>query len=128
MKKNFAKSIMIIALALVCVCTTGCGVVDGAAKAADSAKETVVNTASDVKETASWWTRSTEKQAWTNSTGTKVEIHERRKEGDYEIKITYPQATLNEENREGVKPTGDASVVMYVDHISDELIDELQTY
>lgn len=129
MKKNngFAKFFMIVVLALVTISTTGCGM-DDAANAANSAKETVVNTASDTREKVEYWTRKIDSQSWTNGTGTKIEIKERRKEGDFEIKITYPQATLNEENREGVKPTGDASVVMYVDHISDELIDELQTY
>lgn len=129
MKKNngFAKFFMAIILAFVCICTTGCGM-DDAAKAADSAKETVVNTASDVKETASWWTRSTEKQSWTNSTGTQIKVEERRKEGDFKITITYAQKDLNTENREGVTPTGDATIVVYVDRISEELMDELQTY
>ena len=129
MKKNtFVKFFMIVILALVCVCTTGCGAAEKAAETANQAKETVVKTASNAKESASWWTRKVESQSWTNSTGTRVEIKERRKEGDFEIKVTYSKETLNNDNRENVKPTDDVTVVMYVDHISEELMDELQDY
>lgn len=129
MKKNtFVKFVMIITLALVCVCTTGCGAAEKAAETANQAKETVVTTASNAKESASWWTRKTESQSWTNSTGTKIEIKERRKEGDFEVKVTYDKDDLNTDNREGVTPTGDATIILYVDHISEELMDELQTY
>lgn len=127
-KNNFAMFVMIMILTLTCVCTTGCDQADKAVKAASSAKETVVNTASDVKEEATRLTRKLDNQSWTNPTGTKIKIEERRKEGDFKITITYDKETLNENNRENVIPTGDATIVVYVDHISEEMIEELQDY
>lgn len=127
-KNNFAMFVMIMVLTLTCVCTTGCDQADKAVEAASSAKETVVNTASDVKEEATRLTRHLDKQSWTNPTGTKIKIEERRKEGDFKITITYDKETLNENNREDVIPTGDATIVLYVDHISEEMIEELQDY
>ena len=84
-KNNFAMFVMIMILTLTCVCTTGCDQADKAVKAASSAKETVVNTASDVKEEATRLTRKLDNQSWTNPTGTKIKIEERRKEGDFKI-------------------------------------------
>ena len=127
-KNNFAMFVMIMILTLTCVCTTGCDQADKAVKAASDAKETVVNTASDVKEEATRLTRKLDNQSWTNPTGTKIKIEERRKEGDFKITITYDKETLNENNRENVIPTGDATIVVYVDHISEEMIEELQDY
>lgn len=127
-KNNFAMFVMIMILTLTCVCTTGCDQADKAVKAASSAKETVVNTASDVKEEATRLTRKLDNQSWTNPTGTKIKIEERRKEGDFKITITYDKETLNENNRENVIPTGDATIVVYVDRISEEMIEELQDY
>lgn len=127
MKKNFKRFVMIIIMALVCVCATGCGM-DDVTKTANSAKEKVVETTNSAKEGVSWWTRSTDHQSWTNPTGTRIEITERRKEGDFRITVTYPVEVLNQDNREGVRPTGDATITIYADSISEELMEELQSY
>lgn len=125
--KKFERIIVIIVIALFVVCATGCGV-DEAAEAAHSAKERVVETTNSAKEGVSWWIRSTDHQSWTNPTGTRVEIVERRKEGDFKITVIYPVEVLNKDNREGVRPTGDATITIYADSISEELMEELQSY
>lgn len=121
--KAFKNFIITMILVLGCVCTTGCGVND-ATNAAHSAKETVVNTASDAKEQVDWWTRRTDHQSWTNPSGTEIEITERRKEGDFEIRIVYKTENLTPYGEETY--TNDPTVVMYVDQISEELMDRLQ--
>jgi hypothetical protein len=123
MKKTFESFVVMTMLVLGCVCTTGCGV-DDVAKTANSAKETVVNTASDAKENVDWWTRSTDHQSWTNKSGTKIEINERRKEGDFEIKITYSTDDLDSWGEE--KYTESPVTVMYVDKLTEELVTTLR--
>lgn len=121
--KAFKNFIITMILVLGCVCTTGCGV-DDATNAAHSAKEQVTTTAHNAKETVDWWTRSTDHQSWTNPNGTRIEISERRKEGDFEIKIVYKTENLTPYGEEAY--TEEPTVVMYVDQISEELMDRLQ--
>lgn len=125
--KNIKNFVMIIIMALTVTFVTGCGV-DDAAQVAHSAKEKVIETTNSAKEGVTWWTRSTSHQSWTNPSGTRIEIVERRKEGDFKITVTYPVEVLNQDNREGVRPTGDATITLYADSISEELMEELQSY
>lgn len=123
MKKNLKNFVVMAMLVFGCICTTGCGV-DDAKQTINNVTETVNQTASDTKETVSWWTRSTDHQSWTNESGTKIEIEERRKEGDFMITVTYNKDTLGSWGEE--KYTESPTVVMYVDQINEELVDELR--
>lgn len=123
MKATIKNLFVILVLVLGILPMTGCGV-DDAKQTVNQAAETVNKTASDAKETVTWWTRSTDHQSWVNPSGTKIEINERRKEGDFEIKVTYNKDNLGSWGEE--KYTESPTVVMYVDQINEELIDELR--
>ena len=125
MKKNFEMIFVMIAFVLGVMPLTGCGV-DDAKKTVNQAKETVTTTASDAQETVSWWTRSTDHQSWTNPTGTKIEINERRREGDFEVKVTYAKDDLNETETDELTYSGDGVAVIYVDEITEDLINRLR--
>lgn len=123
MKKTFESFVVMAMLVLGILPMTGCGV-DEAKQAASSAAETVTNTASTAKEQVDWWTRSTDHQSWVNESGTKIEINERRKEGDFEIKITYSTDNLDSWGEE--KYTESPVTVMYVDKLTEELVTTLR--
>lgn len=80
------------------------------------------------KEGAAWWTRSTKRESWVNpETGTKVTIKERRKEGDFEVRLDYTVETLNRDETRGWKYTAPATTTMYVEELTDGLINELRS-
>ena len=121
--KTFKNFVIMVMLVLGVLPLTACGV-DDAANTVNSAKETVVNTASDAKKNVDWWTRSTDHQSWTNESGTKIEIKERRKEGDFMITVTYNVEGLDSWGEE--KYTESPTTVMYVDKLTEELIKTLR--
>lgn len=127
MKKNFKNFVVALIMVLCCVFSTGCGV-DDAASTVSSAKETVVNTASDAKQTVDWWTRSTDHMKWKNPSGTEIEITERRKEGDFKIEVKYAKDTINTNPYGEERYTDDATIVMYVDSIDEELMEQMQAW
>ena len=122
--KNVKKVFFVMVLVLCCMFSTGCGVND-ATETFNHAKDSAVEAASDAKDKASWWTRKTQSQSWTNpSTGTEIEIKEDRKSGNFLITVRYTNESI-EDSWEGCK-TKDAIVTMVVDQVTDDLIDDLR--
>lgn len=124
MKKHF---VFVIMLMIAVLGFAGTPSVAHATSDAPEATEDNKNVIDRAKEGAAWWTRSTKKESWVNpETGTKVTIKERRKEGDFEVRLDYTVETLNNNEQRGWKHTAPATTTMYVDEVTENLIDLLR--
>lgn len=125
MKKVFSMFVLIVAM-VVTLSTTGCGITEDAKKAVNTASQTVKETADSAKETAGWWTRSTNNQSWVNDSGTRVTIKEDRRSGDFLITIEYKLDEYDESFWGDSVDPSDTVTTFRVKELSELLMEDLR--